>query len=221
MILNEIFESIQGEGLSVGTRALFVRLYGCDKNCDWCDTDNNKRSWEGSPRTLSDWICREILARKVKSIIITGGEPCIWENELIKLLYYLQRDCKGINLYMETNGEHLAVYKAIMEEGIEIGYTFSPKPPSSGDAIHIPYLSMLLNFAELLGGNSQFKFVLGKQDISWFAKIMLPKGFENLAVIQPLWNDNFADYRELYKMLSENFPQYRVIPQVHKLLKLQ
>ena len=39
----ESFYSIQGEGTHSGKPSYFIRLAGCDVNCDWCDV---KESWD-------------------------------------------------------------------------------------------------------------------------------------------------------------------------------
>ena len=36
--INEIFYSIQGEGSTIGTPSIFLRLSGCNLKCYWCDT---------------------------------------------------------------------------------------------------------------------------------------------------------------------------------------
>ncbi len=41
--LVEIFSGIQGEGLYVGRRQIFIRLCGCNLDCDYCDTDASRR----------------------------------------------------------------------------------------------------------------------------------------------------------------------------------
>lgn len=39
MIVNEIFSSIDGEGLRTGELATFIRLAGCNLRCRYCDTE--------------------------------------------------------------------------------------------------------------------------------------------------------------------------------------
>ena len=44
--INEMFETIQGEGAHTGIPSIFVRLQGCPVGCPWCDT---KHTWEIKP----------------------------------------------------------------------------------------------------------------------------------------------------------------------------
>ncbi|WP_201294509.1 7-carboxy-7-deazaguanine synthase QueE [Colwellia sp. 20A7] len=94
--INEMFETIQGEGSFTGQPSIFIRLQGCPVGCSWCDT---KHTWEVE---LSDEVTKEkMLAKsqetpqwsnlsvtqlkalvteqgyKAKHIVITGGEPCM------------------------------------------------------------------------------------------------------------------------------------------------
>ena len=46
MKVNEIFESISGEGISMGMPSTFVRFSGCNLNCKWCDSTYSNESFE-------------------------------------------------------------------------------------------------------------------------------------------------------------------------------
>jgi 7-carboxy-7-deazaguanine synthase len=72
--VSELFTSIQGEGPSVGTPSVFVRLQGCTVGCVWCDT---KYSWDAR---CGDELTLEALLDRVKeasasNVVVTGGEP--------------------------------------------------------------------------------------------------------------------------------------------------
>ena len=79
--LMEAFYTLQGEGFYKGTAAYFIRLGGCDVGCHWCDV---KESWqaEAHPLVPVDTIVAEALTHS-KTIIITGGEPLMWNLTLL------------------------------------------------------------------------------------------------------------------------------------------
>src|SRR5713226_7503377 len=72
--VSEVFASVQGEGVSVGTPSVFVRLQGCSVGCVWCDT---KYSWaaSGGYETTLDALVAQIASLNVENVVITGGEP--------------------------------------------------------------------------------------------------------------------------------------------------
>src|SRR5436309_1703654 len=72
--VSEVFASVQGEGVSVGTPSIFVRLQGCSVGCAWCDT---KYSWAagGGHETTLEALLAQMTALKVENVVITGGEP--------------------------------------------------------------------------------------------------------------------------------------------------
>jgi 7-carboxy-7-deazaguanine synthase len=72
--VSEVFTSIQGEGASVGTPSVFVRLQGCDVGCVWCDT---KYSWEpaGGRECSLDALLADVRAAGPDNVVVTGGEP--------------------------------------------------------------------------------------------------------------------------------------------------
>ena len=82
--LMEAFFSIQGEGYFAGTPAYFLRIGGCDVGCNWCDV---KESWDylRHPLTSIEDILIQIEAFSVTTVVITGGEPLMWDlNKLTK-----------------------------------------------------------------------------------------------------------------------------------------
>jgi 7-carboxy-7-deazaguanine synthase len=72
--VSEVFASIQGEGPSVGTPSVFVRLQGCAVGCTWCDT---KYSWDpGRGRDVPlEALLAEVGAMGLANVVVTGGEP--------------------------------------------------------------------------------------------------------------------------------------------------
>lgn len=118
--LQEVFSSVQGEGPYVGCRQIFIRLAGCNWHCNFCDTPDNARpasfSIEKSPgqrdfMNLTNPVNAEKLASLIKgyydlkthhSISLTGGEPLLQTDYLIKLSPLLAGTRQGI--YLETNG---------------------------------------------------------------------------------------------------------------------
>jgi len=99
--LMEDFYTIQGEGFHTGKPAWFARIGGCDVGCSWCDV---KESWNAEtwPLTETDDIIRRIEGCPSKSVVVTGGEPLMYN------LGYLCENLKkrGFTIYLETSGSH-------------------------------------------------------------------------------------------------------------------
>lgn len=109
--VNEIFESLQGEGWFTGTPAVFLRFSGCNRKCSFCDTAHQSGT-EMSTRQILD----AISAFKSRHLVITGGEPALQiDSDLVKAIKDL-----GFFIQIETNGS-----KAL-PEGID-WVTCSPK----------------------------------------------------------------------------------------------
>jgi organic radical activating enzyme len=93
--LVEIFQSLQGEGRNTGRPCVFVRLAGCNLSCPWCDTDVKKSFSLELPE-----LVREISSFKVRSVVLTGGEPTIAPG-MPELVAELKR--LGFWIAVETN----------------------------------------------------------------------------------------------------------------------
>ena len=97
--INEIFESIQGEGIYFGEKQIFVRFYGCDLGCSYCDTEQDGFT-EYEPQQVMDKI--KSYKNSAGSIAFTGGEPLQQKDFLKEVLQLTSKH--GYKNYLETNG---------------------------------------------------------------------------------------------------------------------
>lgn len=95
MKINEIFYSLQGEGIRTGEASIFIRLSDCNLTCGFCDTE----FISGEEKELNE-ILGYIKQFPCKVIIWTGGEPALQLTEEV-IKYF-----KDNNYYqcIETNG---------------------------------------------------------------------------------------------------------------------
>ena len=96
--LNEIFYSIQGEGLWTGTPAVFVRLAGCNLACAFCDTDYSTKFFATVEEIVA--LVRD-AGGDCPMVVLTGGEP-LAQSESPALIEALRRD--GRRVHIESNG---------------------------------------------------------------------------------------------------------------------
>ncbi len=117
--INELFETIQGEGAFTGQPSIFLRLQGCPVACSWCDT---KHTWDieddkiipvkdmfAKTSETDEWSSMSVVqilrlfkaqAFQAKHIVITGGEPCMYD--LTPLCNGLEE--QGYSCQIETSG---------------------------------------------------------------------------------------------------------------------
>lgn len=97
----EEFYSIQGEGCNTGRAAYFIRVGGCDIGCSWCDT---KYAWNAElhPMVEIGEITENVLKSGADSVVVTGGEPLMWN---LSLLCCSLRG-HGIKTFIETSGSY-------------------------------------------------------------------------------------------------------------------
>ncbi len=97
MKVNEIFEGIQGEGQFAGTPALFIRLSGCTRACDFCDTKYHIKGKRISIKKVAE----KIKDTKMQIVVWTGGEPLLQLVDIKRIINWT----KDKKHHLETNGD--------------------------------------------------------------------------------------------------------------------
>lgn len=216
--IKEIFTSIQGEGLYVGYKQLFVRFCGCNLNCDYCDTDYSK---EGSQKYTADELARIVKKNAdCHSVSLTGGESLLHAEFLKEFL-----PLSTLPVYLETN----STLPDRLEECIDyIDYVAADiKLPSctGGEQIwHIHDKFMEIASSKDLFIKVVFDANITEDEIKQVASIAAKHRAE--LILQPKMNGNTlsVDNEFIYKILLRFLDKYkkvRVIPQTHKFLNLR
>lgn len=204
--INEIFKSIQGEGIYTGLPTTFIRTTGCNLRCSWCDT---KYAYFGGREMTLDQILDKCRKLEVKNICLTGGEPLIHgdrSKELIKLLIK-----EGYEVLIETNGAF-----NISNLSKEAIISLDIKCPSSGMSDKMLYKNL-----DLLKMKDQVKFIIDDMKDYNFAKDIVKKykleGKTNI-IFQPVYKEDTKFIQSLIKKLLVDKLQVRIGLQLHKII---
>ena len=159
--INEIFQSIQGEGSRAGRPCLFIRLTGCPLRCTYCDTTY---AFHEGERMGLEAILDQVRTRlgppqagpDAPFVEVTGGEPLAHPRAPALLAALLDL---GHPVALETAGSHdLAPVPAQVVKIVD------RKTPGSGMADH--WLES--NLGRMVPGQDELKFVLcGPEDYAW------------------------------------------------------
>ncbi|MFL2573214.1 MAG: 7-carboxy-7-deazaguanine synthase QueE [Flavobacteriales bacterium] len=193
--LMESFLSIQGEGYFAGKSSYFLRIGGCDVGCHWCDV---KESWDPKihPLTEVDKIIKEVQKNSVDIIVITGGEPLMWN------LDYLCHRLKELNfkIHLETSG----------------AYNISGK----FDWICLSPKKTLKPIKEVQDLANELKVIISnKNDFKW-AQIQSKKVKKSCKLfLQPEWSKKQEILPEIVNFVSNNI-QWSISLQTHKYMNL-
>ena len=156
----EIFYSLQGEGASIGTPSVFLRLALCNLGCGWCDTrytwDWKHYDYAREVVSLDTGLVKNrILEFGCRRLVITGGEPLLQQKALAPLAASLKQE-HGFYCEVETNGTIVPLTE--LARDID-QWNVSPKLTTSGNALERRELPEALEFFGQLP-NTYFKFVI-------------------------------------------------------------
>lgn len=195
MKVNEIFDSFQGEGVYTGVPATFLRLSGCNLNCDFCDTDFNNYK-EISVELVREAILQHMKNHNTELLVITGGEPLLQYDELKRLVESL--DC---NIQIETNG---SIFRIPLTD---TSYVISPKTR----------INEVFEFYKDYS-KAYFKFVINDGfQLHMIKQLLKEHNYNKTVWLQP----EFSNAEEITSLiLNKNLPfKYRISGQLHKYLK--
>ncbi|MHA2611701.1 MAG: 7-carboxy-7-deazaguanine synthase QueE [bacterium JZ-2024 1] len=150
--VSEIFSSIQGEGIWAGKPAQFLRLAYCNLTCTWCDSIY---TWKAPVEV--EWKSEEEIFQQIrnfppKHLVITGGEPLLFQSRLIPLLKLLQ----GYFIEVETNATIVPDSEILP---LVHQFNVSPKLANSGVPLQKRFLPEVLHFFSHLP-KAYFKYVV-------------------------------------------------------------
>jgi len=219
--ISEIFDSIQGEGLYLGERQLFVRFFGCNLDCKFCDTKLSSFN-EYAPGELF----KKIRSHKGEyhSISFTGGEPLLQSDFLKGLLKLTSR--AGYKNYLETNGTLSGELEKVIDY-IDI-VAMDLKLSSSADMGKL--WGFHRRFLEVASRKEVFlKTIIcqstSKEDFIEALDLIRAINKEAILVLQPNSyekREDLEDKLERFKKMSRSKGITAcVIPQIHKVIGLK
>lgn len=198
--VNEIFNSIQGEGPYTGTPATFLRLSGCNLNCKFCDT-NHQQKQELSINMVKNIIYENMEKHRTQLLVITGGEPLLQYNELKQLIQQL--NCP---VQIETNG-------TIMKVPLDACYIISPKKD----------IEKIFNYYKNYHGldrNIYFKFIIENGfQLHQVEQLIQENNYYETIYLQP----EYSKAQQITQLILNKSPniKYRISGQLHKYLGVE
>lgn len=208
MKVNEIFSSIDGEGIRAGELATFIRLAGCNLRCNYCDTQYALETSSGKEMTI-DEILEEVAKYNVKNITLTGGEPLI-HKDVEKLINKLLENNYKVNI--ETNGA-VDIEKYIGKCLITMDYKTKSSQMEE---------KMMLKNLEKLAPNDVLKMVIRKEDFECVENVLKNYKLKCYVYISPVFNEielpTIVDFMKKCNSKGIDMSKARLQLQMHKII---
>ncbi len=193
--LMEEFYTIQGEGFNTGKAAYFIRIGGCDVGCHWCDV---KESWDANihPLTSIEKIITNVLEWKAPSVVVTGGEPLIYN--LDALTAELKK--KNIETFIETSGAY--------------------KLSGNWDWICLSPKKTMTPLPEVYAKANELKVIVFNQhDFKWAEEQAAKVGKDCFLYLQPEWSKHIELIPQIIEYVKNN-PKWMISLQTHKYMNI-
>jgi len=197
LVINEIYQSLQGESTFAGLPCIFIRLTACDLRCSYCDTayafsEGEKKSLDeirsevlrlaapfqtrraASPNRPGAIVASNPVGR-LPLVELTGGEPLLQKNSL-PLMKLLCDD--GFTVLLETSGAHdIAPVDARVRRIVDL------KCPGSGEAARNRWENL-----SYLKSTDEIKFVVGtREDYDWVKQTIVAHHLDTICPLLVSW----------------------------------
>ena len=229
--VSEIFTSIEGEGIFVGKKTLFIRFSGCHLKCRWCDTKYALPLDSGTDYQIDeikDLIIKELQPFTYK-VNFTGGEPLLQTEAVIELADFIKKQT-NLKTYMESSCFDSELFSKVLPY-IDI-CKIEFKTDDSKVVEDEEYDNLILNEIKCLE-------LAVESNKATYIKIVVTnstnlESFKNLVyniskkikpsdilgfIIQPSFGIDQPTVNKLldtYDIVQPMFPEVRIIPQLHK-----
>lgn len=165
--VSEMFLSIQGEGVTAGVPAVFLRLAGCDFHCRFCDTIpvHSRYDWYTYEALIEEMTKRGLVTALSKGarLIITGGNPLLQQAALVQFLPLLIRAVglmfNILPVEVETQG---SIKPSVALQSFVWQWNVSPKLTNSGESARKRCRAQVMEFHSH-HRDSHFKFVVSSE----------------------------------------------------------
>ena len=221
LLVSEIFYSIDGEGSRTGAPAIFIRLFGCNLDCTYCDSRYACKTELPGESCFKQWMTLDEIINGVemfdpcRCITLTGGEPLLqpMATQLISRLRSL-----GYWVNIETNGS-IDLSEVIKSQGprrseMDYFFTMDWKSLSSGESD-----KMLASNLPLLTTNDVLKFVVGSEaDLDQMKEVLESSpALETQVYVSPVWGEISPAHIVEY-ILNNKLTYVKVQVQLHKII---
>lgn len=223
--VREVFTSIQGEGIFVGRRQTFVRFAGCNLRCSFCDTplaQEMKGHFYNGGKKHNNPVDLDFLVDRITDdeVSLTGGEPLFQPEFLLALAKKLKR--RGVKTYLETNGTIFKPLAALLPYIDVIAMDFKI-PSSTGEA---PRWKVHETFLRQCHGKKCFVKITVDKNLrdSELRRVIsiIRRADKNIPlVIQPVWLGEVKELLRFQQIASRSLTDVRIVPQLHRLLKIK
>lgn len=221
--INEIFDSIQGEGPYIGYRQLFVRFCGCNLLCDYCDTEFN----QGDMYSVSELLnkVKSFDLEHIHSVSLTGGEPLLQYEFLKDFLPEIKKT--GAKIYLETNGTLTKALKNVLEYIDIISMDFKIDSSAKIGDIYSSHDEFLKTAKE--AQKEVFAKLVFDENIKDYEInecVSLAKKYDIPLILQPKMNGNNISVTQdkilkIFETFTEKYHDVRMIGQVHKFFDIK